>query len=57
MNSLGKLDPRQSAYDAVYREIRRHDYDAAINSFAWRCAHAALESYEDSRPEKEQEAT
>lgn len=39
---MGTNDPRQPAYDAVYREIQREGHIAALNAFAWRCVHAAL---------------
>lgn len=35
-------DPRQPAYEAVYRLIRSRDPGAAFNAFTWRCVHAAL---------------
>lgn len=39
-------DPRQPAYDAVFRVIRKHSTDVHANAFAWRCVEAALSAME-----------
>lgn len=43
---MSDLDPRQPAYDAVFRVIRKHSTDVHANAFAWRCVEAALSAME-----------